>query len=368
MPAKNKLTPAVRVEGFEEGPDERRVERREERHEDVMKEIFPKLLEVIRDIRPDPKITTFEGNQSEDISMWFKDFRRMTEGLGKSENYLVNLAKLNIKGSAKIFLNQIPDEEINNLDKLEREMTRIFGRKLTPGDYKDKLFNLKFEDFESVEDLAQNISILVPNAYPKRARGEWDETMLDFFLTVLPFNIRGDIKHANPKDFSAAVKEAKYFIGRNKTVKRKTETLANTEVTEDKDNEEQAKSSKRAKTREEESRQFNSMHHNFKDRSMIRNRNYVRNKGKWFIQKRINNRMRYPYRNYDYKSKNFFHRNNGRKFYQDRDKTSDKQRSWQRNSERRSFQNQAKIYQRNHTKPKPNEIPSSKSSSNESLN
>lgn len=337
-------------------------------YEEMMKEFLPKLLEVVRSIRPDPKLVPFEGSQTEDISMWFKDFRRSTGGLGRSDDYLLNLAKQNIKGSAKIFLNQIPEEDVDDLDKLEKEMTRLFGRKLTPEDYKDKLFALKFEDFDSIDDLAQNISILVPNAYPKRVRADWDETMRDFFLTVLPINIRSDIKHANPKDFCAAIKEAKYFIDKNKTAKRKVETLTNTELEKGQREEGKEESCKRLKTADDSFKEINHMYRDHRNGFYRKKHNYDRNRGKWFIQRKINNRMKYPYRNYDYDFKRHFQKGNNKRSYQDNDNSYVRKKYSKNNADKYSSRDNAKVYGKYRNRINKEETPSSKSISTESLN
>ena len=147
----------------------------------------------------------FSGAGQQNIKAFLTRFDRFCKNQGHSDPYKCNQMDFILDGEAHDAYISLSDETKSNYPALRKQMITIFGpARLPPGESYQKVFKMKKEEGESVQNYYNNIMRIceqLPNASP--------ELKMEIFTSGLPQYIRYYLRLNKPTTIEEALEKAK---------------------------------------------------------------------------------------------------------------------------------------------------------------
>ena len=148
---------------------------------------------------PNIRLPWFHGKEDEQVEKYFRELKRLKTIYDWTNDHLLNMTLLGLKGRADDWAGALPDAEKDTFDKLETQMVKIFGDRRAKWQKHSEFCSLKQGKDQSVIEFAGGLK-------QKQIKAEaTDSMMLAVFLEGLKQTIARQVAIMDPKTFTEAV-------------------------------------------------------------------------------------------------------------------------------------------------------------------
>ena len=148
---------------------------------------------------PNIRLPWFHGKEDEQVEKYFRELKRLKTIYDWTDDHLLNMALLGLKGRADDWAGAIPDADKDTFAKLETQMVKIFGDRRAKWQKHAEFCSLRQGKDQSAIEFAGGLK-------QKQIKAEAnDSMMLAVFLEGLKQTTARQVAILNPTSFTEAV-------------------------------------------------------------------------------------------------------------------------------------------------------------------